>query len=184
VLGYRLVDGRLVPEHNPLERLDALVWIDLLDATAEQVAAVEHELAIDIPTRDEMAEIEISSRLYHERGAWFMTVTLPARASQDDAELAPVSFVLTERLLVTVRTTDPRAFRTFPQRAASADLELRDPATLLLALLEAIVDRLADILETAGTAIDAISSRIFVDRPLSAGSESAFRDVLLESGGS
>jgi len=182
VLGYRLVDGRLVPEHNPLERLDALVWIDLLDATAEQVAAVEHELAIDIPTRDEMAEIEISSRLYHERGAWFMTVTLPARASQDDAELAPVSFVLTERLLVTVRTTDPRAFRTFPQRAASADLELRDPATLLLALLEAIVDRLADILETAGTAIDAISSRIFVDRPLSAGSKSSFQDVLRRLG--
>ncbi|MDT8438517.1 MAG: magnesium transporter CorA family protein [Wenzhouxiangellaceae bacterium] len=182
MIGYVLEHSRLMPIEEPLEHLDRLIWIDLHNAPMAEVAALEEALAIDIPTRDEMEEIEISSRLYHEDPAWFMTVTLPARAVEEDAEMAPVSFVLTDRLLITVRTTDPRAFRTFPKRAAQADLELNDPATLLLALLEAVVDRLADLLELAGREIEAISGRIFLDANLDASGKSSFQDVLRRLG--
>jgi len=182
MIGYALENGRLKPVDLPLEALDRLVWIDLFDTTPAEVEALEDALAIDIPTRDEMEEIEISSRLYHEDRAWFMTVTLPANATSDHAEMAPVSFVLTEQMLITVRTTDPRAFRTFPKRAMQADLELQDAATLLLALLEAIVDRLADILESAGREIDRISNRIFIDNAIDSTGKSSFQDVLRRLG--
>jgi len=182
MLGYRLEHGRLRPVDDPLARLGEVVWLDLYNASSEDIEALESALSLNIPTRDEMVEIEISSRLYHENEAFFMTVTLPARAVEDDAEMAPVSFVLTERMLVTVRTTDPRAFRTFPRRAAEADLELYDPATVLLALLEAIVDRLADILEHAGQSIELISNRIFLENTMEPGAKSSYQDVLRQLG--
>lgn len=37
------------------------VWLDLIEPTAEEEAAVEAALGIDIPTREELAEIEASS---------------------------------------------------------------------------------------------------------------------------
>ncbi|MDT8450429.1 MAG: magnesium transporter CorA family protein [Wenzhouxiangellaceae bacterium] len=182
MIGYTLENGRLVSVEQPLEALDRLVWIDLHNALPAEVGALEERLGVDIPTRDEMEEIEISSRLYHENDAFFLTVTLPARAAEEDAEMAPVSFVLTERLLITVRTTDPRAFRTFPRRAGQVSLELEDAATLLLALLEAIVDRLADILESAGREIDKISNRIFLETDIDSSGKSSYQGVLRRLG--
>lgn len=182
MIGYAIENGRIKPVDAPLEALDRVVWLDLYQTTPAEIEALEEALDVDIPTRDEMEEIEISSRLYHEDHAWFMTVTLPANATSDNAEMAPVSFVLTEKLLITVRTTDPRAFRTFPKRAMQADLELQDAATLLLALQEAIVDRLADILESAGREIERISNRIFIDNAIDTTGKSSFQDVLRRLG--
>lgn len=182
MIGYGLENGRLVPVDQPLDALDRVVWIDLYNSPSSEVDALEKALDINIPTRDEMEEIEISSRLYHEHNAFFLTVTLPARATEEDAEMAPVSFVLTEKLLITVRTTDPRAFRTFPKRAVSVSLELEDAATVLLALLEAIVDRLADILESAGREIERISNRIFLENDIDRSGKSSYHDVLRRLG--
>ena len=58
------------------------VWLDLVEPTAEEEAAVESFLGIDIPTREELAEIEASSRLYQDDGAAFMTATLIRRGDK------------------------------------------------------------------------------------------------------
>ncbi|MBS3742800.1 MAG: magnesium/cobalt transporter CorA [Wenzhouxiangellaceae bacterium] len=182
MIGYRLSNERLVTVEQPMEQLDHLVWIDLYDAPLDEVRTLEDLLGVNIPTRDEMEEIEVSSRLYEENDAWFLTVTLPARAGEGEAEMGPVSFVLTDWLLITVRSTEPRAFRTFPQRAARADLGLESASAVLLTLLEAIVDRLADILEHASREIDAISSAIFAQAELKPSGKSSFQDVLQQLG--
>jgi magnesium transporter len=108
-----------------------------------------------------MEEIEVSSRLYYEEGAAFMTVTLPARTDSDDLLMGPVTFVLAGDKLITVRYHEPRAFKTFPQRAAKASLGCTNGEAVLMALLEAVVDRLADILERAQKDVDVISHDIF-----------------------
>jgi len=182
MIGYRLSNERLVRVEQPLQQLDQLVWIDLFDAPLEQVRQLEELLGVNIPTRDEMEEIEVSSRLYEENDAWFLTVTLPARAGQGEAEMGPVSFVLTDWLLITVRSTEPRAFNTLPARAGKADLGLDSASTVLLTLLEAIVDRLADILEQASREIDTISSAIFAQAELKASGKSSFQTVLQQLG--
>ena len=182
MIGYALKNGRLTAVSDPIKELDRLVWVDLFRSEPGEIRQLEELLDFQIPTRDEMEEIEISSRLYEDSDTHYLTITLPARAGQADAEMAPVSFVLTDWLLVTVRSTEPRAFHTFPIRAGQADLGLDGPATLLLALLEAIVDRIADLLETTAREIDDISSSIFdrsaFARGSDAGGKSSFQQLL------
>ncbi len=155
---FRSEGGRLTGPH---EDMDGALWLDLVNPGREEEAAVERLLGLDIPTREEMNEIEISSRLYLENGGAFMTAILPAHTDGDDPEMEPVSFVLTSDRLVTVRYHEPRAFVSFPPRAERTALEVANAESVLVALLEAVVDRLADILERAARDIDAISRRIF-----------------------
>ena len=120
--GYAIEDGRLRPLDAPLEALDRLVWVDLLNPTEEEEAAIEAALGIGVPTREEMEEIEESSRLYTENGAVFMTADLVAQVDTDDPVLAPVTFILAGERLVTLRYHEPRAFRSFAQRAERLEL--------------------------------------------------------------
>lgn len=140
---------------------DRVVWIDLLGPTKEEEASVEQLIGVGIPTREEMEEIEISSRLYVENGAYVMTATLPAHADGDQPEMLPVTFVLAGNRLITIRYHEPRAFQTFPLRAEKADTGCTSGDTILVALLEAIVDRLADVLERASREVVAVSQDIF-----------------------
>jgi magnesium transporter len=140
---------------------DSVVWADLLNPTKEEEATIESWLGVAIPTREEMEEIEISSRLYVEDGAYFMTATLPAQTEVDDPLMSPVTFVLAGTRLITVRYHEPKAFKTFPQRAEKVVMGCTSGDTILIGLLEAIVDRLADILERAGRDIETISRDIF-----------------------
>lgn len=138
-----------------------VVWVDLMTPTKDEEHAVEAWLGLCVPTREEMGEIEISSRLYVENGAYFMTATLPSGTEGDHMELSPVTFVLAKGKLVTIRYHEPKAFKTFPMRAEQADVGCRSGETILVALLEAIVDRLADILENIGRNIVELSRSIF-----------------------
>jgi len=161
IRGYRNEGGRLI-EAEPLpESLETLVWIDLVDPTVAEESSLERELRIDIPTKEEMDEIEISSRLYTEDDVAFMTTILPAQTDGDDPLMLPISFVLTHNRLITVRYHEPRAFQTFPVRAAKSQLGCETGEGVFLALLETIVDRLADVLERAGRDIDVISRGVF-----------------------
>src|SRR6188768_517465 len=76
------------------------IWLDLVEPTHAEESAVEEALGIDIPTREELAEIEASSRLYQEDGATFMTATLIRRGEDDQTESSPVTFIIKDRLLI------------------------------------------------------------------------------------
>lgn len=140
---------------------DRVVWVDLFSPTREEDAAIEDWIGVSIPSLEEMEEIEISSRLYVENGAYIMTATLPAHADGDRPKMSPVTFVLAGSRLITVRYHEPRAFQTFPQRAEKVDTGCHSGDTILIGLLEAIVDRLADVLERASTEVISISHDIF-----------------------
>src|ERR1700761_4331017 len=97
---------------------DAL-WLALLNPPRAEELAVERALDLELPTREEMAEIEPSSRLYQAHDATFMTASLLARGDDDHRFDAPVTFVLAGGLLVTIRYVPLRAFDLFAERAAS-----------------------------------------------------------------
>ncbi|RWB24763.1 MAG: magnesium transporter, partial [Mesorhizobium sp.] len=94
----------------------------------------------------------------------FMTAILPAQTEADDPLMSPVTFVLAGNRLITVRYHEPKAFKTFPLRAEKVATGCTSGDTILIGLLEAIVDRLADILERAGRDIETISRDIFEAR--------------------
>jgi magnesium transporter len=161
MIGYAIDNERLRVIDDPLAHLEQIVWIDLISPGEEEEHRLEQALGIDIPTREEMGEIESSSRLYQESGAIFMIAVLLSQTESVRPVTLPVSFVLAGERLVTVRYEEPRAFRIFSQRAQKIALGLSNGESILIALLEAIIDRLADILERAGNEIDALSRDIF-----------------------
>jgi magnesium transporter len=161
IRGFVLDNGRLRLVDNALEQLGSVLWIDLESPTDEEEHVLEARLGIDIPTREEMEEIEVSSRLYTEDGATFMTASLPSRTDTDDLLMGPVTFVLAADKLITVRYHEPRAFNTFPQRAAQVSLGCSHGDAILIALLEAVVDRLADVIERLRRDVDVVSHDIF-----------------------
>jgi magnesium transporter len=161
ISGFVPEGGRLRAVGDSLADLAGLVWIDLLNPTAEEETVLEAQLGVDIPTREEMLRLEVSGRLYREEDAVVMTATLPARTDSDDLLMAPVAFVVVAGKLVTVRYHEPRVFKTFPQRAGESNLGCATGETLLVALLEATVDRMTDILERAEGEVDEISRSIF-----------------------
>jgi magnesium transporter len=79
------------------------VWIDLVNPSAAEDKAVERLAGIAIPTREDMQEIEISSRLYMENGARYMTATLMCHSDTDMPRTTAVTFILGDHRLVTVR---------------------------------------------------------------------------------
>ncbi len=113
------------------------------------------------PTREEMQEIEISSRLYIEGNAQYMTASLICRAETDSPQTTPVTFILAGGRLVTLRYEDPRPFQTFPLQVERHGEATSSALDVLLGLLEAIVDRTADILERVQGEVDSVSTQIF-----------------------
>jgi magnesium transporter len=137
------------------------VWIDLVEPTANEESKVEGVLGIDIPTREELAEIEASSRLYQEDGAVFMTANLIRRGDNDEPESSPVTFILKENTLITVRYHHPQAFPAYVKRAMKPQSTALTGWGVLISLLEAVVDRAADHLERAGQIVDDTSKKTF-----------------------
>ncbi|EHM03218.1 magnesium and cobalt transport protein CorA [Acetobacteraceae bacterium AT-5844] len=161
---YTLAEGCLSVEEGvrPQEALRSAVWIDLLAPTRAEVSAVEAAFALEIPTREEMQEIESSSRLYREDDALFLTANFLHGAEEGDYGSTPITFVLAGSALITVRYATPKAFTTFAARARRTPGALLSSAdAVMLHLFEQVVDRLADILEKIGADMDRASQSAF-----------------------
>jgi magnesium transporter len=123
-----------------------------------------------------MLEIEVSSRLYVENDARYMTATLMCASDTPVPKTTPVTFILSAHRLVTVRYDDPRPFALVKNKLARACSPKVSGESVLTDLLDAVVDRSADILERAGTEVDQISRSIF--EPEAEDSPPAYKDVL------
>lgn len=141
--------------------LGEALWIDLEAPTRAEEDLVEVALGIGIPTHEDMQEIEVSSRYYREGAAHFLTVQVLATQSERETEIGPVTFVLLPDRLVSVHYHHPGSFTYFADWAARHDQPLANGVDALLGLLEAVVDRLADILEGEARKLDALSKAIF-----------------------
>jgi magnesium transporter len=140
---------------------EGATWIDLEQPTREEEALVELRLQTNVPTQQEMAEIEPSSRLYERDGALYMTISTLCGVTDGEPATTPIGFVLTDNRLVTIRYSTPKPVRAFMEHVRREPELARDAATVLLRLLDAIIDRLADELETLSEEIERISSHIF-----------------------
>jgi magnesium transporter len=141
---------------------ESFVWFDLFNPTPEEDRLVEQQLGISIPSRDEMEEIELSSRLYHEDGAEFMTMTAVTNLDTDELVKTPITFVLKGSSLVTVRYMEPKPFSTFIARAQRPKVVACATAEqIMVSLIESNIDWIADGLESVGTEVDRLSREVF-----------------------
>ena len=145
-----------LPEGAALEQA---LWIDLYRPLDQQVRAAT-ALGYEIPTLADMEEIEISNRLYTDNGTIYMTAVLPGQLPDGTHVAMPVTFIVDERRLVTVRHHAPRPFETFPTRADRSSSGCGSPARVFLGLIEEIIGRLADLSEGVAKQLDATAAKV------------------------
>jgi magnesium transporter len=145
---------------TPADRWNAALplevsWIDLVSPTPEETEFVERTTGLRVPSFEDLSEIETSSRVRTENGTLYLSAPLVYRATADDPRTTPVGYVLSPERLVTVRFEPLTAFATFAPAAQGT------PSEMFTGLVDAIVDRLADVLEHIAAELDSLSHRLF-----------------------
>jgi magnesium transporter len=94
-----------------------------------------------------------------------MTITAVTLLDTEEPETTPITFVLKGTTLATVRYMEPKVFATFAARAQKPNaVPCASGEQVMLSLIEALTDRMADSLERVGGEIDLISRDVFRSR--------------------
>jgi magnesium transporter len=143
----------------PTEDLATAAWIDLLSPTADEVDRARQATKLRVPAESEISEIESSSRLAFEDGAYRVSTPLVTPRPDGDLELSSVGFVLSPRVLLTVRFAALPSFDAVHESCKAQPVRSAEEA--FLRILEVVVDRSADKLEHAGAVCDELSRGAF-----------------------
>src|SRR6185437_12622165 len=92
------------------DRPGGTLWVDLVRPTAEEITRVETEFSTRVPSREQLDEIESSSRLRSEDQRLYLSMPVGAPHEQVDEAPSPLGFVVSPGLLITVRYRDLRSF--------------------------------------------------------------------------
>jgi magnesium transporter len=164
VLHSRGGESRIAPARvEAIELTPEVVWIDLLSPTESEVAAVEEASGLTLPSQAEISEIETSSRLRTDGDVLYLSAPLVYRSQTQDPGTTPVGFVLAPELLATVRYEKLNAFDSYQRTARGSAAEV------FVGLIDAIVDRIADVLEHIAAELDLLSHRLFRSRSVGGG---------------
>lgn len=165
---------RLITEHSqlidwheqkPTPLPDNLVFLDLLNPTREEEIEAEQWLEYQIPTREEMQEIEESSRLYVEKGALYMTASVPTALETQEPETSAITFVIGPDVLTTVRYSDPLAWRALSEQVRRQCISPVSSDAVFLLIIQMIVARIADTLQNVEKDLRTVSRDIFRVNP-------------------
>src|ERR1700736_970509 len=115
----RAARGRHVADLDAVELPPEVVWIDLVKPDSAEIAFVERATGLHVPSKDELSEIESSSRLRSRDGALYLSTPLIYRAQSELPLSTPVGFVLTRERLITVRFEELTAFNIFIRELAT-----------------------------------------------------------------
>jgi magnesium transporter len=139
---------------------EGIVWVDLMTPTHAEIDLIQRATGLHVPTREELSEIETSSRLRTDKGVLYLS--MPAVYRQDGQPVTtPLGFVLSPEHLITIRFAPLPAFETFTSAIKEPDNVHPSSAGAFAGLLETAVDRMADVLEQVGAELDSISHNVF-----------------------
>lgn len=160
---YRITDGGLAP--TALREAEAIpadvVWIDLATPSRAEELAAEAFLGTDLPTREESEEIEFSSRFYTESDTVFMTATLLSGVAKGEPVNAPLTMAIGTGRIVTLRYEEFRALQQFVSLARKPGNRCDSVEAVFNMMIEAVVDRAADVIEQIGVSVDRLNNEIF-----------------------
>lgn len=156
---YSNINGAVAVSEDMPADVSSVFWFDILNPTKEDETFVENLLKIDLPTREEMAELEVSARLYGEGDQLFTIASFPVEMGEDDFSNVNVTFVISKTYIVTMRYTLTRVITPFAHRLVRRSAISAEE--LLLSMMESFVAAFADMLEKKTARLDAIGRQIF-----------------------
>ena len=142
-------------------------WIDAFDPTSEETQMLAEALGTRIPTRDDLVEIESSSRLSVNDGVILMSLPATVRDGEGYPSMTPVGFVVTPDRVATLRFARLPSFENLAKEICSKGELAAGGVGATITILEIIVDHVADLLERVGDELDSVSRSIFLSESLS-----------------
>lgn len=136
---------------------DDLLWIDLMDPTPKERKLIENFMEVSLQTRQQVEEIETSSR-YSESENTIICNSSFTVLTQGGFAVEPVSFIICEGVLISVRSTE---LRTFHEAGRKLQINYRSYSTgyhVLISILEARIDLDADMVEIISKQIAQLSA--------------------------
>ncbi len=160
---YLKQHGKIVRNAEPdqLEELgyDDVLWIDMLSPSVKEQKAVEDYLDIDLLTRQQVEEIESSSK-YAETEQSIRANSIFFVPTGEGFSLEPVSFTIAEGLLVTVREAESRTFADMAKWLQTTPKSYPTGFHLFVTILEIRIDLDADIVEAEARKISQLSGQV------------------------
>ncbi len=138
---------------------DDILWIDLQTPSIREQKAVEGFMEISLQTRQQIEEIETTSK-YSETENAIITNSNFFVPTGDGFSVEPVSFIVSEGVLISQRNQE---FRTFNEAAKRLQINWKNFPTgyhLLISILEVRIDFDADLMEALGRQIASMSKDI------------------------
>ncbi len=152
--------------HNPDPKIfdelgyDDILWIDLLQPSIKDQKEVENFMEISLQTRQQVEEIETTSKYSETENAVFTNTNFLVHQPDGDFVVEPVSFVVSEGVLITVRQSE---FRTIGEAVKRLQMNYRAYPTgyhILISILEIRIDADADAVEALSRKIALLSKDI------------------------
>jgi magnesium transporter len=136
---------------HPPGSISSAAWIDLFEPTPDEIEQVQSATKLRVPDRHQIDEIESTSRLAFDSGAWYLSAPVGAGGS--------IGFVLSSKVLLTVRFAELPGLESAREACMSRKADSAEESFLVI--LERFVDRCADELERAGAEADELSHNAF-----------------------
>lgn len=153
-------DGKLKISKNldTLKKIDLkeLIWIDLNDVSEAIETELEQFLKIYIQEEEEIEEIEMSSRYMQTDDS----IVANSNFLQDNYVLEPVSFILKNGILVSVRGAELKSFNETIKKIYANTKSFPTGYHVLVTLLETRVEYDADMIEDATDQITNLSKTL------------------------
>lgn len=141
---------------------DDILWIDMFDPTVKEKRAVQEFMEIDFQTEEQIEEIESSSRYSETEQAVYCNTNF-LMTVDGGFIVEPLSFVLSEGVLISERNTE---LKTFSDTARKLQINYRLYPTgfhILVSLLEVRIDLDADMVESISRQVAQLSRHISLD---------------------
>lgn len=146
---------------------DDILWIDMLNPSLKERKAVEEFMELNLQTQQQIEEIESSSRYSETEKAVYCNTNFLI-ASETGYNVEAVSFVVSDGVLVSERTSD---FRTFTEATKRLQVNFKSFPTgahILMSILEVRIDMDADMVESVSKNVSHMSKQLSVDSQVNA----------------
>jgi len=142
---------------------DRILWIDVEKPTEEEIFWLKSAVGFEMPPREVLGDIEISSKYREEGEKIFMNFSFVIQ-QKEDILVEPVFFFLKGRFMVTIRYRDIPTLLIFQRRVEVQRLVFQFPEEMFSQIINIEVDRIGDRLEILGRRIRNLRKEVFEEQ--------------------
>lgn len=164
MIGVYIKNDKGIEKHSSLESitsLDDVLWVDLLNMEPEESKKMSDLIGMDLPSYEEMYDIELSSRLHQRKGSPVMTVIIASKSNSKGVTAPHCTFLMYKTCMITVRYAEIAVFDELDRLILEDGSYFANGQVAFVEIMKSISDSLADLLECTGRVINSLSREIF-----------------------